>query len=643
MGTAAELSRILPPVTEQRLSPRKRVSSPVPIELFPGQEVLLSEMSEGGLSVTSSSRLEVGAVARVNFQIPETDSDIDATGVVAWSNSSGRAGVRFTSLEPRSSAALARWLAPDQGCTQTESADEANTDSALAAKITGLCEIADLKTAISLQQLDDNASLETIVRRMAELTRATGAAIALREGSDVVCRACAGNAPDVGVKLSASSLSGECMRTGRVVLLEDSESDARVDPEICRQLNFRSLLIVPIVSASETVGIAEVLSPQPRNFEGSDILILTFLADLLAGIAVQNAEIKQAGISEFLDTAHFGIPSLDQTAVEIPTSAVSITETDLSSAREVPSRPERQSRTIATNGNPLLSQTSSSQGAGLASAPIPTHSVAQRTAVTAHGTAPAVLSPEVKRRPAVGILPIAIVAIVLLIAILALLFGYVLPRNLNSGKPANGTSVIAEKPVVTAVASPESSSINSGAAKPAGTATKAARSGAPHPSVASSRSDSSNSKARDQLDELEVVQRSTALKQPTVETVPDAPTMSQLTSRSNGMMPASIIAANTPTPELSPRQSQGVIEGKLVKKVLPRYPEMARRAGVSGDVLISATIGTDGGLHNLRVMSGSPLLREEALTAARQWRYSPYKLGGKPVETETRITVSFHR
>jgi protein TonB len=109
------------------------------------------------------------------------------------------------------------------------------------------------------------------------------------------------------------------------------------------------------------------------------------------------------------------------------------------------------------------------------------------------------------------------------------------------------------------------------------------------------------------------------------------------------MLPASIIAANTATPELSPVQSQGVTEGKLVRKVLPRYPEMARRAGVSGDVIINATIATDGTLRNLKVTSGSPLLREEALTAAKQWRYSPYKLGGKPIETETRITVSFHR
>jgi protein TonB len=112
------------------------------------------------------------------------------------------------------------------------------------------------------------------------------------------------------------------------------------------------------------------------------------------------------------------------------------------------------------------------------------------------------------------------------------------------------------------------------------------------------------------------------------------------------MLPASIIGGAMPTPELSPLtpiQSQGVTEGKLVKKVLPRYPEMARRAGVAGDVVISATITMEGTLRNLRVMSGSPLLREEAVSAARQWRYSPYKLGGKPVETETRITVSFHR
>src|SRR5438270_12245642 len=119
MGTAAELSRIQPPVNEQRLSSRKRLSGPIPIDLFPGKEVLLSELSEGGLSVTGSSPLEVGAVAQINFHLSETDSEIDASVVVAWSDISGRAGVRFISLEPHSTAALSRRLA-DKGDIQTE-------------------------------------------------------------------------------------------------------------------------------------------------------------------------------------------------------------------------------------------------------------------------------------------------------------------------------------------------------------------------------------------------------------------------------------------------------------------------------------------------------------------------------------------
>jgi protein TonB len=68
---------------------------------------------------------------------------------------------------------------------------------------------------------------------------------------------------------------------------------------------------------------------------------------------------------------------------------------------------------------------------------------------------------------------------------------------------------------------------------------------------------------------------------------------------------------------------------------------MARRAGVGGDVVLSAMIGVDGKLKNIRVVSGSPLLREAAISAAKQWRYSPYLLGGKPVETDTHITISF--
>src|SRR5262249_59341594 len=116
-------------------------------------------------------------------------------------------------------------------------ADGAPHDADHAAKVPCLREVADLQAIISSEHLETRAALDLVVRRMAELTRATGAAIALRESEDVFCRASFGNAPDVGVKLSSSSLSGECLRTGALVMLADSENDSRVNPEVCRHLN----------------------------------------------------------------------------------------------------------------------------------------------------------------------------------------------------------------------------------------------------------------------------------------------------------------------------------------------------------------------------------------------------------------------
>src|SRR5438067_9471957 len=244
MGTSAspagrdEISR-----SDQRHSARKIVSEPIAVELQPGREVWIRDLGEGGLSVSASSPLELGTNATVRFELPETDAVIDAAGVVTWSDGSGRAGVRFTQVEPDSTAALRRWL--DSGPSAHLSQSDAPLyDNDLANKVACLREVADLQAIISSDHLEAPAALDLIVRRMAELTRATGAAIALREGQDVFCRASFGNAPDVGVKLSSSSLSGECLRTGNVVLLEDSENDARVDPAICRQLDFRSLLIL---------------------------------------------------------------------------------------------------------------------------------------------------------------------------------------------------------------------------------------------------------------------------------------------------------------------------------------------------------------------------------------------------------------
>ena len=82
-------------------------------------------------------------------------------------------------------------------------------------------------------------------------------------------------------------------------------------------------------------------------------------------------------------------------------------------------------------------------------------------------------------------------------------------------------------------------------------------------------------------------------------------------------------------------------EAKLIHKVIPVYPQMARNIRVQGMVLFSAVIGRDGSILNLTLLSGHPLLAPAARDAIRQWRYSPTFLNGDPVEVATTIEVNF--
>ncbi len=99
--------------------------------------------------------------------------------------------------------------------------------------------------------------------------------------------------------------------------------------------------------------------------------------------------------------------------------------------------------------------------------------------------------------------------------------------------------------------------------------------------------------------------------------------------------------APKPEPAVRVRVSQGVSVGRLINKVEPVYPPLARNARVQGQVVLTAIISRDGTIQDLRVLSGHPLLIQAALDAVRQWRYKPFLLSGEPVEVETTVTVNF--
>ena len=89
------------------------------------------------------------------------------------------------------------------------------------------------------------------------------------------------------------------------------------------------------------------------------------------------------------------------------------------------------------------------------------------------------------------------------------------------------------------------------------------------------------------------------------------------------------------------RISQGVTEGRIIQRIQPEYPPLARAARVQGDVILSAVISRTGEIQNLVLVSGHPMLVPAALKAVQQWRYRPFLLNGEPVEVETTIKVIF--
>src|SRR5580693_9532540 len=132
---------------------------------------------------------------------------------------------------------------------------------------------------------DLDAALQLLAERAQYITGASGAAIALRRGqhNDMLCRASVGsNAPELGALLSTEyGLSGESVRTHKALHCDDAERDPRVNREGCRQLGIASVVVMPIVSDDQVLGVFELFSGKPRAFEPRDFSALQRLTEMV--------------------------------------------------------------------------------------------------------------------------------------------------------------------------------------------------------------------------------------------------------------------------------------------------------------------------------------------------------------------------
>ena len=130
---------------------------------------------------------------------------------------------------------------------------------------------------------DLEAALQLLADRAQYITGASGAAIALRDGEHIICRASAGpSAPEVGSFLEASSgLSGESVRTRRVMLCDDADHDPRVNRESCRQMGIACFVVMPVVRDNEVVGIFELFGDTPHLFKERDIVAVKRMGEMV--------------------------------------------------------------------------------------------------------------------------------------------------------------------------------------------------------------------------------------------------------------------------------------------------------------------------------------------------------------------------
>ncbi|HTS34258.1 MAG TPA: GAF domain-containing protein [Candidatus Solibacter sp.] len=289
---------------------------------------MILDLSEQGLSMQTTLPLQPERRVQLRLDLPQTDPQaeeyVETTAYIAWADALGRAGVRFSELPPEARKRLDKWLALNDELPSRK-APKVNLDTVHEIQSRGITGIrSDKLQAITFEPepaapqpsasasqtvqyefhslgTDLNAALRFLSERARTLLRGNGAAIAITErgpmsSKGMLCRASIGSGgPPLGTRVDANSgFSGECVRTGKSLRCDDSETDPRVVAEICRKLGIRSIAAAPIRYERDVVGLLEVFSPNSFAFDEGDLAVLERLAQTAILLMSQTQSRKAA-------------------------------------------------------------------------------------------------------------------------------------------------------------------------------------------------------------------------------------------------------------------------------------------------------------------------------------------------------------
>jgi protein TonB len=126
---------------------------------------------------------------------------------------------------------------------------------------------------------------------------------------------------------------------------------------------------------------------------------------------------------------------------------------------------------------------------------------------------------------------------------------------------------------------------------------------------------------------------------------PDDETLKYVTIRPQDINYTSRIDTSIPPPDSDPIEVvpfEALSEvPKLIYRVRPEYPNLARVSGIQGTVIVEVLLGTNGRIEETRILKSNPMLDEAALTAVRQFRFSPAMQRDKCVRVRMCIPIVF--
>ena len=263
---------------ERRRHLRHKVHSPAYASVGAGVGGVVLDANDRGAAIESIARLIPQSLVDLRLDLLDTRGSAVTPARVAWCDEGGRAGLEFLNLTGESRRQLQQWLllnallATENASKLTQAGRPGGAPAAAA-----LCPVPQKEAA-------GDAAWREAAERALVSAEADGAAIALAEGEDIVCRATAGEiAPPPGTKLNTESgISGACVRSGRWLRCDDPRLDPHVDRESCAALGIHSVLAVPIGQRGDILGLIEVFSRTPYAFKENHCSALQELAKIVA-------------------------------------------------------------------------------------------------------------------------------------------------------------------------------------------------------------------------------------------------------------------------------------------------------------------------------------------------------------------------